>query len=148
VTERGEGIRRRVAGYSPWEDEIGFCRALVVDGGAARVLVSGTTSTVDGVVRHPGDGYLQLRQALDTVQAVLREAGTDLSQVVRTRMYVVGAEHCDDVGRAHREVFGDIRPVATMVIVAGLIHPDMVAEVEVEAVLAPPPTDRPRIVPL
>ena len=124
---------RRVGGYSPYEDEVGFSRAVVLDDG--RVLLAGTTSTVDGVVRHPGDAYGQLRQALETVAAVLRDAGTDLAHVVRTRMYVTGPEHCDGAGRAHHEVFDGIRPVATMVVVAGLIHPDMVAEVEVEAVL-------------
>jgi len=124
---------RRIGGYSPWEDQVGFSRAVVTDEG--RVLVAGTTSTVDGVVRHPGDAYGQLRQALETVAAVLRDAGTDLAHVVRTRMYVTGPEHCDGAGRAHHEVFDGIRPVATMVVVAGLIHPDMVAEVEVEAVL-------------
>jgi enamine deaminase RidA (YjgF/YER057c/UK114 family) len=124
---------RRFGGYSPWEDEVGYSRAVVTDDG--RVLLAGTTSTVDGVVRHPGDAYGQLRQALETAAAVLREAGTDLAHVVRTRMYVTGREHCDGAGRAHREVFADIRPVATMVVVAALIHPDLVAEVEVEAVL-------------
>jgi enamine deaminase RidA (YjgF/YER057c/UK114 family) len=112
---------------------VGFSRAVVTDEG--RVLLAGTTSTVDGVVRHPGDAYGQMRQALDTVAAVLRDAGTDLAHVVRTRMYVTGPEHCGGAGRAHHEVFDAIRPVATMVVVAGLIHPDMVAEVEVEAML-------------
>jgi enamine deaminase RidA (YjgF/YER057c/UK114 family) len=124
---------KRVGGYSPYEDEIGFSRALVTDDG--RVLVSGTTSVVDGVVRHPGDAEAQLRQALETVGAVLRDAGTDLAHVVLTRMYVVAAEHCDAAGRAHHAVFADVRPVATMLVVAGLIHPDMLVEIEVEAVL-------------
>ncbi len=124
---------RRIGSGGPWEDVVGYSRAVVTDDG--RVLVSGTTSTVDGVVRHPGDAHAQLRQALDTVAAALREAGTDLAHVVRTRMYVTGAEHRDGAGRAHHEVFGDVRPAATMVVVAGLFHPDMVVEVEVEAVL-------------
>ena len=130
-----DAILRRVGGYSPYEDVVGFSRALVVDSTRPRVLVAGATSVIAGEVRHPDDAYAQMLQALRTAESALAEAGTDLAHVVRTRMYVVGAEHCDDAGRAHHEIFADIRPVATMVVVAGLIHPDMVAEIEVEAVL-------------
>jgi enamine deaminase RidA (YjgF/YER057c/UK114 family) len=128
-------VLRRVRGYGPFEDVVGYSRALVIDAAAPRVLVSGLTSVVDGVVTHPRSAHGQLRQALRTGEAVLREAGTDLAHVVRTRMYVVGAELCDSVGRAHSEVFAEIRPVATMVVVAGLYAPDMLVEVEVEATL-------------
>jgi enamine deaminase RidA (YjgF/YER057c/UK114 family) len=128
-------VLRRITGYGPYEDVVGYSRALVVDAAAPRVLVSGLTSVVDGVVTHPHSAHDQLRQALRTGEAVLREAGTDLAHVVRTRMYVVRAELCEFAGRAHAEVFAEIRPVATMVVVAGLIHPDMLVEVELEATL-------------
>jgi enamine deaminase RidA (YjgF/YER057c/UK114 family) len=125
----------RVTGYSPYEEPIGFSRAVIVAADRPRVLVAGTTSVVDGVVTHPGDAYGQLRQALETAGRALREAGSGLEYVVRTRMYVTGPEHCDGAGRAHHDVFADVRPVATMLIVSGFIHPDMVAEIEVEAVV-------------
>ena len=128
-------VLKRVAGYSPYEDVVGYSRALVVDAAVPRVLVAGLTSMVGGIVTSPGDAYGQLRQALDTAAAVLREAGTDLAHVVRTRMYVVGAEHCDAAGRAHHDALADVRPVATMVVVAGLIDPEMLVELEVEATL-------------
>jgi len=128
-------VLRRVTGYSPYEDVVGYSRALVVDAAAPRVLVSGLTSVVDGVVTHPRSAHDQLRQALRTGETVLREAGTDLAHVVRTRMYVVRPELCEFAGRAHAEVFAEIRPVATMVVVAGLIDPDMLVEVELEATL-------------
>lgn len=128
-------VLRRVRGYSPYEDVVGYSRALVVDAAAPRVLVAGLTSVVDGVVTHPRSAYEQLRQALRTGEAALREAGTDLAHVVRTRMYVVSRELCDAAGRAHNDVFAEIRPVATMLVVAGLIDPDMLVEVEVEATL-------------
>jgi enamine deaminase RidA (YjgF/YER057c/UK114 family) len=130
-----DAVLRRVQGYSPYEETVGYSRALVVDAAAPRVLVAGLTSVVDGAVTHPGDAHGQLRQALATADAVLRDAGTDLAHVVRTRMYVVAPEHCDAAGRAHHEVFAGIRPVATMVVVAALIHPDMLVEVEIEATL-------------
>jgi len=128
-------VLRRLQGYGPYEDVVGYSRALVLDATAPRVLVAGLTSVVDGVVTHPRSAYDQLRQALRTGEAVLRDAGTDLAHVVKTRMYVVSRELCDAAGRAHRDVFAEIRPVATMVVVAGLYDPDMLVEVEVEATL-------------
>jgi enamine deaminase RidA (YjgF/YER057c/UK114 family) len=113
---------------------MGYSRAVVLPAGA-RVLVSGSTATVDGVVRHPGDAYGQAHTAWDVVEAALSEAGASLADVVRTRMYVVGREHCDAVGRAHAERLGNARPAATMVLVAGLLDPAMLVEVEAEAVV-------------
>jgi enamine deaminase RidA (YjgF/YER057c/UK114 family) len=122
---------RRIGGYSPYEDTIGYSRAVVLDDG--RVLVCGTTAAVDGVVRHPGDAEAQTRQAIETIGKVLRDAGTDLGHVVLTRIYVTSPDHCEAAGRAHLAAFDGIRPVATMVVVSGLIHPDMLVEIEVEA---------------
>jgi enamine deaminase RidA (YjgF/YER057c/UK114 family) len=123
---------RRVSGGGPYEDVTGYSRAVVVDG---RVLVAGSTSAVDGEVLHAGDARAQALEAFGVVRRALERAGTDLRHVVRTRMYVVGREHCDAVASAHREVMGEVRPAATMVCVAALVHPDMLVEVEAEAVL-------------
>ncbi len=95
------------------------------------VLVSGCTATVDGRVQHAGDAYQQTRTAIGIALTSLRQAGLDAADVVRTRMYVVDRSDADDVGRAHREAFGAVRPAATMVVVAGLIDPAMLVEVEV-----------------
>jgi enamine deaminase RidA (YjgF/YER057c/UK114 family) len=124
-----------VASGGPWEDVVGYSRAVVLPAAAQRVLVSGSTATVGGVVRHPGDAYRQAHTVWDVVEAALREAGAGLADVVRTRMYVVGREHCDAVGRAHSERVGPARPAATMVLVAGLVDPAMLVEVEVEALV-------------
>jgi enamine deaminase RidA (YjgF/YER057c/UK114 family) len=124
-----------VSSGGPWEDEVGYARAVVVPADARRVLVSGSTATVGGEVRHPGDAYRQAHTAWDVVEAALREVGAGLGDVVRSRMYVVGREHCDAVGRAHAERVGAARPAATMVLVAGLVSPDMLVEVEAEALL-------------
>jgi len=122
----------RISGGGPYEDVTGYSRAVVVDG---RVLVAGSTSAVDGAVLHVGDARAQATEAFGVVRRALERAGTDLDHVVRSRMYVVGPEHCDDVAAAHRDALGTARPAATMVCVAALVHPDMLVEVEVEAVL-------------
>lgn len=128
-------VGARVFSGGPWEGPVGYARAAVIPPDAgARVIVSGSTSTVDGVVRHPGDAYRQALTALDVVAAALAEAGCALEHVVRTRMYVVGREHCDPVGRAHGERLAIARPAATMVLVAGLIDEAMLVEIEAEAI--------------
>ncbi|GAB7191075.1 RidA family protein [Kineococcus sp. NUM-3379] len=126
---------RRISSASPYEDVIGYSRAVVVPAGAARVLVSGCTATLEGEVQAPGDAYRQMLVALDVAEAALREAGTGLDHAVRTRMFVVGREHCDAVGRAHGERLGAARPAASMLLVSGLIDERMLVEVEVEALL-------------
>ena len=126
---------RRVRSGGPWEDAVGYSRAVVVPAGAARVLVSGSTAVVDGVLQHAGDAHRQALTAWDVVEAALREAGSGLEHVVRSRMYVVGREHCDAVGRAHVLRLGAAAPAATMVLVAGLIDPAMLVEVEAEALV-------------
>jgi enamine deaminase RidA (YjgF/YER057c/UK114 family) len=91
---------------------------------------------VDGAVTHPGDAYAQTRTAFGVALTALRDAGGHIGQVTRTRMYVTDRAHADAVGRAHGEIFGAVRPAATMVIVAGLLDPAMLVEVELEAVLS------------
>ncbi len=121
---------RRVATNNPWEERYGYSRA-VRSGGLA--LVSGCTATVDQQVRHEGDPYEQTRTAFGVALDALAQLGLGVADVVRTRMYVVHPGDAAEVGRAHRDVFGAVRPAATMVVVAGLIDPSMLVEVEVEA---------------
>ena len=121
----------RLGSGAPWEAVVGYSR-VVASGDAA--WVSGTTATVDGVVVHPGDAGAQTRVALSTIARSLADAGFALGDVVRTRVYVTDISRWEEVGRAHGEVFGTIRPAATMVQVAGLIDPDMLVEIEADAV--------------
>jgi enamine deaminase RidA (YjgF/YER057c/UK114 family) len=121
----------RFGSDAPWEAVVGYSR-VVVHGDVA--WVSGTTATVDGAVVHPGDAGAQTRQVLATIGQSLERAGFTLADVVRTRMYVTDISRWEEVGRAHGEVFGDIRPAASMVQVAALIDPAMLVEVEADAV--------------
>ena len=128
------GVVRLNSG-SPWEGIVGYSR-VVVRGDAA--WVSGTTSMVDGAVAHPGDAGAQTRQALAIVRDALERAGFTLADVVRTRMFVTDISRWEEIGRAHGEVFGDIRPATTMVQVAALIDPAMLVEIEADAVRGVP----------
>jgi enamine deaminase RidA (YjgF/YER057c/UK114 family) len=121
----------RLNAGAPWEGIVGYSR-VVVRGDAA--WVSGTTSTVDGLVVHPGDAGAQTRQALVTLAAALERAGFSLADVVRTRMFVTDISRWEEIGRAHGEVFGDVRPASTMVQVSALIDPAMLIEIEADAV--------------
>ena len=123
------GVRRLNSG-SPWEGIVGYSR-VVVRGDAA--WVSGTSSTVKGVVTHPDDAGAQTRRALQTIQESLERAGFTLADVVRTRMFVTDIDRWPEVARAHVEVFGSVRPAATMVEVSRLIAPGLLVEVEADA---------------
>lgn len=123
--------RLRISSGSPYETPIGFSRALRVDD---RVLVSGTGPIWPDGSCHP-DPYAQASRCFAIALDALAEAGGTASDVVRTRMYVTAAEHWQAVGRAHGEVFADVRPAATMVVVAGLVDPRWLVEIELEAVL-------------
>jgi enamine deaminase RidA (YjgF/YER057c/UK114 family) len=125
-------VTRRVSSGSAYEATIGYSRAIVA---GPWVLTAGCTSTLDGAVTHVDDAYGQTLEAFGVALRALAETGAGVQDVVRTRMYVTDLSRQDDVGRAHRELFGAVRPVATMVGVAGLVHPDHLVEVEVEAYL-------------
>ena len=125
----------RLGSGAPWEGIVGYSR-VVVRGEAA--WVSGTTALVDGAVAHPGDAAAQTRQVLVMIRQALERAGFTLNDVVRTRMYVTDISRWEEIGRAHGEVFGDIRPATTMVQVAALIDPAMLVEIEADAVRGVP----------
>ena len=125
-------IIERFAGRAPWEERYGYCRVVRAGRWA---LTAGTTATGDDGVLHPGDAYAQTRAAFMIALDALEAAGVPRSAVVRTRMYVIDIADADAVGRAHSELFGSIRPVATMVQIGALADPGHLVEVEVEAYL-------------
>ncbi len=120
----------RLGSGGPWEQTFGYSR--VVQAGPF-VITSGCTSTVDGVVTGVGDAHAQTVQALRIALDAAAKLGVGVADVVRTRLYLVNADDCDAVGRAHGAVFSTDRPALTMVVVAKLLHPDHLVEVEVEA---------------
>jgi enamine deaminase RidA (YjgF/YER057c/UK114 family) len=120
----------RVQSDSPWEETIGFARAVAV---GDRVLVSGTMPVSDGVLVGEGDPYLQATAAFGNALAALKDFGLEAASVVRTRMYLTHNRDVDEVGRAHRELFGQTRPAATMVVVTGFVDSRVLVEVELEA---------------
>ncbi|GAA4995621.1 RidA family protein [Kitasatospora paranensis] len=120
----------RVSGSSPWEEQFGYSRAVAV---GDFVLVAGTTAFDDGVVQHEGDPFLQTVAAFRMAFKALERYGLSPADVVRTRMYLTHVRDADEAGRAHKKLFDAIRPVATMVVVEGLIDSRMMVEVEVEA---------------
>jgi enamine deaminase RidA (YjgF/YER057c/UK114 family) len=120
----------RLGSGGPWEQTYGYSRVVRV---GKLAITAGCTATVDGVVAHVGDAVAQTATALRIALESLAEVGAGPGDVVRTRMYVVDRAYADEVGRAHNAVFGAVRPVATLVVVAGLLHPDHLVEVEVEA---------------
>ena len=121
----------RFGSDTPWEGVVGYSR-VVVRGDTA--WVSGTTATVDGAVAHPGDAYGQTKQAIANLAEALERAGFSLADVVRTRMFVTDISRWEEIGRAHGEAFGDVRPATSMVQVAALIDPAMLVEIEADAV--------------
>ena len=122
---------RRISSGGPWESIAGYSRAVVV---GDTCEVAGTTDAgPDGESRHPGDAGAQARASFEIAERALREAGFSLHDVVRTRMYLVDAADVDAVLAVHGELFRDVRPAATLVLVAGLIRPSLRFEVELTA---------------
>ena len=124
--------RQRISGHSPYEPVFGFSRAVVA---GDRVLVAGTAPVPPGGAPPPPDPHGQARLCLDLISEALAKAGTSMDHVVRTRMFITDAAHWPEVARAHGEVFAEIRPAATAVIVSGLLDPAWLVEIEAEAVL-------------
>ncbi|MEU9758422.1 RidA family protein [Streptomyces sp. NPDC047985] len=120
----------RVSSGAPWEEKFGYSRAVQLPNGL--VLVSGCTSVENGQISSGGP-YEQTVTSFRVAFDALKQLGLGREDVVRTRMYVTHARDVDEVGRAHKELFDDVRPAASMLIVAGLVDPSLVVEVEVEA---------------
>ena len=132
--------RENVRGNSPYEPIVGYSRAVRVGNS---VHVAGTTATgADGTIVGKGDPYAQAIQCFKNVEQALHEAGANFRDVVRTRMYVTDITRWEAVGRAHGQIFRDIRPVATMVEVSRLVDPEMLVEIEVDAVVGEATTRR------
>ena len=125
------GGRRRISSGGPWVSVAGYSRAVVVGDSC---WVAGTTDAgPGGVSQHPGDVAAQARAVFAIIEAALAEGGFTLGDVVRTRMFVVDMAVADELLAVHGEVFGEIRPAATMVAVAGLLHPSLLVEIEADA---------------
>ncbi|MCJ2532039.1 MAG: RidA family protein [Candidatus Thermoplasmatota archaeon] len=129
--------RERVTTDTPWEARVGYSRAIRV---GPHVHVSGTTATdSEGKIVGKGDPYQQTVQAIRNIRVALEAIGSGLQDVVRTRMYVTDIGAWEEVGRAHGEAFGEVRPAATMIEVSRLVDPDMLVEIEADAILAEAP---------
>lgn len=119
-----------ISSGGPWEESIGYSRATVA---GPYVHVSGSTATVNGILQHEGDAYGQTKVTFEVIAAALAQAGHSLEDVVRTRMYVADSADMDAVGKAHGELFGSIRPAATMLAGIKFINPAMLVEIEVDS---------------
>jgi enamine deaminase RidA (YjgF/YER057c/UK114 family) len=125
--------RVNISSNTRWESVAGYSRAVRV---GSIVEVAGTTAVdEEGQIVAPGDPYAQTRYILGKIERALRATGAQLTDVVRTRMFVIDIQHWEEVARAHGEVFRDIRPAATLVQVSALIEPELVVEIEVTAVM-------------
>ena len=126
--------RQNISTGGPCESKLGYSRAVRV---GASICVSGSTAMTPSGLVGKGDPYAQTIQTLKKIEEALKQAGASLADVVRTRIYVMNIDQWEDIGRAHGEVFGTIRPATTMVEVQRLIDPDMLVEIEADAILLP-----------
>jgi enamine deaminase RidA (YjgF/YER057c/UK114 family) len=124
--------RRLVSSGSPFEPEIGYSRAVRA---GRHVCVAGTCAVMPDDADPPGDAYGQARRCLQIIAEALREAGASIDDVVRTRTFILDSDDWREVGRAHGELFSELRPASTMVVVSGLLDPRWLVEIEADAIL-------------
>ena len=126
--------RQNISSGALWEAEVGYSRAVRIGN---TIEISGTVALKDGELVGKGDAFLQAKRILEIIEEVLEQAGAKLTDVIRTRMFVIQIERdWQAIGRAHGEVFGQIRPATTMVEVSGLIGPDYLLEIEATAIVS------------
>lgn len=119
-----------ISSGGPWEGVIGYSRAVVA---GQYVHVSGTTATVDGVLQHEGDAYLQTKVAFEIIAAALAQVGYNLTDIVRSKVYLSSAADMDAAGKAHGELLGEVKPALTMLAGVQFINEKMLVEIEVDA---------------
>ncbi len=126
-------MRENIASGTEWESRVGYSRAVKV---GDQVFVSGTTAINEsGEIVGMGDIYQQTKQCIINIEKALKKAGCTLKEVVRTRTFITDIEQWEAFGKAHQEFFGEVNPAATLVEVSRLIHPDLLIEIEADAVI-------------